>query len=154
MYFDEFNVWPRVFSYLDDLVGAMHTKALAESVLKHITETFNALEFYVKDAKTRFPKMLNIVLGLEYNVRFNWIRLSQEKADKYLVALHQVLFGSWSKKLFESISGKLVYASLTVSHLRSSCPLYINGYISLSVGDVLSPCPTLKSWAFRCGNLL
>ena len=94
-------------SYVDDIFGLHIDKAKSWLQWFHSESVFNMMNLKCKSAKGRKPAQVNILLGKEYDLNRQWVRLSDEKHDRYHSFFSAVLQWEWiSELVLLSIIGK------------------------------------------------
>ena len=70
-------------SYVDDIFGLHQTEVDAWKQWDHSEEILQSMHLRCKVAKGKPPNRVNILLGFECNLTRQWVRLGDEKLEKY-----------------------------------------------------------------------
>ncbi len=76
--------------YVDDLFGGHSDPTIAQQQWDHSELVLSDFGLPTKKAKGRPPNPINILLGKEYNMFLQWVRLSDVKFKKYVELLKKV----------------------------------------------------------------
>jgi hypothetical protein len=101
-----------VSSYVDDIFGLALSPSQATAQWDHSEAIFERMNLRCKVKKGRPPARVNILLGYEFDLRRQWIRLSDRKYNKYMTLFAHVLTLRYiSESILLSVIGKARYAS-------------------------------------------
>lgn len=99
-------------SYVDDIFGLSRSKAQADAQWNHSESIFERMHLRCKVQKGRLPARTNILLGFEFDLQRQWVRLDDRKFTKYMALYAYVLTLKWvPESLLLSVIGKARYAS-------------------------------------------
>lgn len=73
--------------YMDDIFGGNKDEKVAWEQFKHVNETLKRLNLAAKDAKSKFPNQIQILLGKEFDTIKQWCKIPLEKLHKYISGL-------------------------------------------------------------------
>ena len=79
-----FYIWCLMDSYVDDIFGLASSETLSLRQWSHSEKIFSAMNLSCKVAKGKLPAQVNVFLGKEYDLRRQWVRLSDGKLAKYI----------------------------------------------------------------------
>lgn len=82
-------------SYVDDIFGVHPSVDGAWEQWRHSETIFKKCNLECKLAKGRKPDQTNILLGKEYCIRRQWLRLGDKKLEKYMTYFSEVLAMPW-----------------------------------------------------------
>ena len=77
--------------YLDDILGGHKTLALANAQYDHVETVLNKLQLQSQPNKARPPAQIQVWLGKEYNTVKQWVKLTEDKLNKYVSAMNSFL---------------------------------------------------------------
>ena len=107
-------------SYVDDIFGLHIDPIKSWMQWFHSESVFHKMNLKCKPEKGHKPAQINILLGKEYNLIRQWVRLSDEKHDRYQSFFAAVLQWDWIPELvLLSIIGKARHAATIYKHLAA-----------------------------------
>ena len=80
-----------LFYYLDDILGGHPEQHKATEQFLHSEQVLKKLSLRTKDSKAKPPAQVQKWLGKIYDTRKQWIYLPQEKVQKYVLELSNIL---------------------------------------------------------------
>ena len=99
-------------SYVDDIFGLHINPTKSWKQWHHSEAVFNKMNLKCQSEKGRKPAQVNILLGKEYDLVRQWVRLSDEKHDKYQAFFSNVSQWEWISELaLLSVIGKARHAA-------------------------------------------
>lgn len=99
-------------SYVDDIFGLHRDFEKSWLQWSHSESVLNMMNLKCKSAKGRKPAQINVLLGVEYNLIRQWVRLSDEKHDRYQSFFGTVLQWEWiTEMVLLSVIGKARHAA-------------------------------------------
>ena len=102
-----FYIWCLMDSYVDDIFGLASSETASLRQWSHSEKIFSAMNLSCKVAKGKLPAQVNVFLGKEYDLRRQWVRLSDGKLAKYIHFYTYVLTLLYiPEKLLLSVIGK------------------------------------------------
>ena len=87
------KIWKIAVSlnYLDDIFGGHRSKILAQAQFDHVEKTLNKIQLQSQLSKARPPSQKQVWLGKEYDTVKQWVKLTEEKLNKYVSGIEMFL---------------------------------------------------------------
>ena len=86
-------------SYVDDIFGLHLNPTKNWQQWNHSETVFRKMNLKCKEAKGRPPNQINILLGKEYDLKRQWVRLGDEKFNRYKTFLISIISMEWISEL-------------------------------------------------------
>jgi hypothetical protein len=139
-------------SYVDDIFGLALTEAASWQQWHHSEHIFSLMNLRCKLAKGREPARINILLGKQYDLVKQWVRLGDEKFTKYhslFICIRDL--DAIPERTFLSVIGKARHMATIYKPLHAfarSLEVFIpysNRFVKLGKGPKIKNSPLLKS---------